>query len=132
MPHGTSITQVWFAGAHSDVGGGYVTRKLADIPLVWMAQQAEKTGLALDWTCLPDPQKLDSAAPTHDSSDGFFALDRYRPTYREIGAKPFTTAINEAVYTAVDENNKPVKTINERIHHSLILRYGQACAGMLG
>jgi uncharacterized protein (DUF2235 family) len=48
LPAGTSITQVWFAGAHSDVGGGYVTHELADIPLVWMAQQAEKIGLSLD------------------------------------------------------------------------------------
>src|SRR5579872_2340830 len=32
-PAGVKIEQVWFAGAHSDVGGGYVTRTLADIPL---------------------------------------------------------------------------------------------------
>ena len=57
------IEQVWFAGAHSDVGGGYVTRKLADIPLVWMAKKAEMDGLVLDWTCLPDPAQLDSHAP---------------------------------------------------------------------
>ena len=30
---GMTIEQTWFAGAHADVGGGYATRKLADIPL---------------------------------------------------------------------------------------------------
>ena len=29
--------QIWFPGAHSDVGGGYEKRELADIPLFWMA-----------------------------------------------------------------------------------------------
>jgi uncharacterized protein (DUF2235 family) len=39
-PTQSRIEQVWFAGAHSDVGGGYVDRGLADIPLRWMADQA--------------------------------------------------------------------------------------------
>jgi uncharacterized protein (DUF2235 family) len=63
------IEQVWFAGAHSDVGGGYLTRKLADIPLVWMAKKAEADGLVLDWSCLPDPAQLDPHAPMHDSRE---------------------------------------------------------------
>lgn len=29
--------QVWFPGAHSDVGGGYKRRELQDITLFWMA-----------------------------------------------------------------------------------------------
>ncbi|KAI1789975.1 hypothetical protein LXA43DRAFT_538200 [Ganoderma leucocontextum] len=31
------LKQVWFAGAHSDVGGGYERHELADIALFWMA-----------------------------------------------------------------------------------------------
>ena len=30
-------TQIWFAGAHSDVGGGYAKHELSDISLFWMA-----------------------------------------------------------------------------------------------
>jgi hypothetical protein len=41
LPQGAAIEQVWFVGAHSDVGGGYTRRSLADTPLVWMAKQAE-------------------------------------------------------------------------------------------
>jgi uncharacterized protein (DUF2235 family) len=123
IPEGVSIEQVWFAGAHADVGGGYKTRKLADIPLVWMAKQAEAAGLGLDWTCLPDPTALDAAAPAHDSSSGLFALDRYHPTLREIGMKQCAVKLNESLYEALDENGKPVATINERIHQSVLARY---------
>ncbi|QRV87208.1 choline transport protein [Ceratobasidium sp. AG-Ba] len=39
---------VWFPGAHSDVGGGYNERLIADITLCWMAGEAAKSGLGLD------------------------------------------------------------------------------------
>ena len=49
-----------------------------------MAKKAEADGLALDWSCLPDPTKLDPHAPMHDSRTLVFAKDRLTPTYREI------------------------------------------------
>ncbi len=46
------LEQVWFAGAHSDVGGGYPPDKdgkvAADVPLEWMAVEAEAAGLKLE------------------------------------------------------------------------------------
>ncbi|HYJ84292.1 MAG TPA: DUF2235 domain-containing protein [Allosphingosinicella sp.] len=44
------IRQVWFAGVHSDVGGGYpeVESGLSKYPLLWMAGEAEQAGLVLD------------------------------------------------------------------------------------
>lgn len=37
MPHGQNLEQVWFAGSHGDVGGGYEsTQSLSAIPLNWM------------------------------------------------------------------------------------------------
>jgi hypothetical protein len=41
------IRQVWFAGMHTDVGGGYEEQNLSDIPLVWMTQMAVKEGLII-------------------------------------------------------------------------------------
>ena len=45
------VEQVWFRGAHGDVGGqlgGFEpARPLANIPLVWMLEQAEHCGLPL-------------------------------------------------------------------------------------
>ena len=39
------LEQVWFAGVHSDVGGGYADCSLAEIPLLWMADRAAAAGL---------------------------------------------------------------------------------------
>jgi Uncharacterized conserved protein len=41
------ISQVWFAGVHSNVGGGYPDDALAYIPLVWMLIEAQRCGLKL-------------------------------------------------------------------------------------
>jgi uncharacterized protein (DUF2235 family) len=41
------LEQRWFAGVHSDVGGGYTDCSLAEIPLWWMAEQARDAGLVL-------------------------------------------------------------------------------------
>jgi glutathione S-transferase len=40
-----NVTQVWFAGAHSDVGGGYPQAGLSDIALDWMMKRLEETGV---------------------------------------------------------------------------------------
>jgi len=34
-----NLNQVWFAGDHSDIGGGYLRHDLADITLLWMVDQ---------------------------------------------------------------------------------------------
>jgi uncharacterized protein (DUF2235 family) len=45
---GDRIKQVWFEGAHSDVGGGYTPSGLSDTTLLWMTQQAEQRGLVFE------------------------------------------------------------------------------------
>jgi len=47
---GQDVRQVWFAGAHSDVGGSYPERQssLAQITLQWMIEEAEGAGLLVD------------------------------------------------------------------------------------
>ncbi len=51
MAAGQVVEQVWFRGAHGDIGGqlgGYeLARPLANIPLVWMLEKAEGCGLVL-------------------------------------------------------------------------------------
>jgi uncharacterized protein (DUF2235 family) len=45
---GQSVEQVWFAGVHSDVGGGYSGDKalgLGAIPLKWMLREAHSAGI---------------------------------------------------------------------------------------
>ena len=43
-----SLEQRWFAGSHSNVGGGYVHDGLANIPFRWLIKEAEASGLAID------------------------------------------------------------------------------------
>jgi uncharacterized protein (DUF2235 family) len=44
------ILQVWFAGVHADIGGGYPEKQsgLSKYPLLWMIEEAVKCGLAVD------------------------------------------------------------------------------------
>lgn len=41
------IEQVWFAGAHSNVGGGYPKQGMSLVTLDWMTAKAEEAGLRL-------------------------------------------------------------------------------------
>ena len=43
-----SIAQAWFAGAHSNVGGGYSPDGLANEALHWIVERAEAQGLRFD------------------------------------------------------------------------------------
>lgn len=70
--------QVWFAGVHSDVGGGYVQTGLSDIALLWMMGEAEKHGLVfrpgVRDQLAPDPQ-----GTLHESCTGVFSALRTLP-----------------------------------------------------
>lgn len=45
---GRDLEQRWFAGSHSNIGGGYVNDGLANIPFRWLMDEAAKSGLAVD------------------------------------------------------------------------------------
>ena len=49
---GQELKQVWFAGVHCDVGGGYKETGLSDITLLWMVDQARRYGLQFDIAAL--------------------------------------------------------------------------------
>jgi uncharacterized protein (DUF2235 family) len=74
------VTQVWFAGVHSNVGGGYPDDALAHVSLLWMAAEAAKKGLRLHsqvrdlWIA-----RADASGPTSDSRRGLGAYYRYNP-----------------------------------------------------
>lgn len=74
------ITQVWFAGVHANVGGGYPEDQLSLVALEWMMSQAKANGLPLSEECI----KLTSAqsspyARLYDSRAGISAYYRYGP-----------------------------------------------------
>ena len=65
------MEQMWFAGAHRDVGGGYNESGLSDGALQWMIQKAEAVGLEFkdDSTIIPNP--LDEI---HNSMSLFYEI----------------------------------------------------------
>ncbi|HEX2017667.1 MAG TPA: DUF2235 domain-containing protein [Aurantimonas sp.] len=135
-PEGAVVEQCWFAGAHSDIGGGYADRRLADIPLVWMARKAEQCGLALQWQdedrpeepLLPDEAALDPRAPQHESRVSLSRKDRLTPTIRQIKGASFRTTFLERAYIPTDAEGKKLATINETIHPSAARRLGSKVA----
>ena len=78
-----NVDQVWFAGMHSNVGGGYERVGMASVPLHWMVKKATQHGLAFDSHAL---QEISSICHIHgrmyNSRDGFGFFYRYHP--REI------------------------------------------------
>jgi uncharacterized protein (DUF2235 family) len=80
------MRQVWFAGMHSDVGGGYPEESLAYVSLAWMAEEAVKAGLRLRAGTIDQFRAhADPLGPMHNSRAGFAAYYRYQP--RKISAR---------------------------------------------
>ncbi len=92
--HEQDVEQVWFAGVHCDVGGGYPDHSLADVPLVWMLSKATAHGLRIDQGALEagplagqDGSSFAEATPNplgeaHESRKGFYRI--IRPYVRPI------------------------------------------------
>lgn len=66
------VEQLWFAGSHSDVGGGYLERELAEVTLWWMADRARSCGLALSGP--PERRPQWSMGRLHESRRWIFRL----------------------------------------------------------
>ena len=95
VPTEQDSVQVWFAGVHADVGGGYPEHQsgLSKYPLIWMVEEAVKSGLTINpatfqelaWgisvrantsatNVLPN-----FSAPMHNSLFGFWRLLEFLP-----------------------------------------------------
>jgi hypothetical protein len=127
----TNVEQVWFAGAHADVGGGYITEErsdpqhLDDITLDWMIRRI--VSIAGPDFPLDPPSPLPKAfqqacttAPQHEPRQGAYRFMPY--VYRSIGnqrvpvaPRPFERNV------CYDRHAEP---IGEAIHISAIERLG--------
>ncbi len=86
------VSQVWFAGVHSNVGGGYPDDALAYIPFVWMITEAQRCGLKFKSDAVPPPalpadpdtfknaiSKRDKDGRLYDPRKGLGGYYRYGP-----------------------------------------------------
>ena len=84
-PRPERIKQVWFAGMHADVGGGYADDQLARVPLTWMIDEVAESdvnprGLRFRPTAVRAYRATASAtAPMHNSRAGLGLYYRLAP-----------------------------------------------------
>jgi uncharacterized protein (DUF2235 family) len=97
------LKQVWFAGAHGDVGGGYAHAGLSDIALKWMIDEAREEGLEfrpdLDTQINPHHHGV-----LHNSVSGFFRRLKTRPrSFPLLSADNKGTLVHESVLARRDD-----------------------------
>lgn len=128
---GQKVEQVWFAGAHSNVGGSYKESTLSDVALDWMMKRvSQHTRLTLDnpfgsnWS--PDLGK----AKGIDSRSKLYFVSRFYPYQRIIAhCVPDGGGFGEwfrRSFPKYDRRNVPpdgLRTVNESLHVSLLERW---------
>lgn len=77
------VEQVWFAGVHSNVGGGYADCGLSDLTLIWMKEGAAQAGLAFNEAYLSAILAPNPFGRLRESWTGFYRL--WKPERRKIG-----------------------------------------------
>lgn len=117
------LSQVWFAGVHSNVGGGYPDDSLAYIPLYWMMREAQSLGLQFktipSQPTNPDPDMMvyaewrrDKDGRLYDSRNGLGGYYRYGPRrIEDLSHMRFSLREGDRV-----DNNPPT------IHETAIIR----------
>ncbi len=102
--HGQTLEQVWFAGTHSNVGGGYQDSGLSNIAFLWLKEKAEACGLAFDPVYIRnnicEDLNQNICGELRDSKTGLFSF--------------------------LGSSNRPIgvqKNGYEQVHTSAILRY---------
>lgn len=106
---GQDVKQVWFAGAHCDVGGGYDERESgpSQISLNWMIDEAVRSGLVIDEDrrrIVVPPQSTevtddepyragpDASAPMHNSLKGPWWIAEVLPKRYKDPRRDFKTS----------------------------------------
>ena len=105
------IEQVWFCGAHSDVGGGYPEDDASRLALKWMLDKAQGAGLELDGEALktfplsPSPQ-----GKLHNSKGWLYVLsksvDRVIGCDKDTAQPDPTQSVHESVLQRWDADTQ--------------------------
>jgi uncharacterized protein (DUF2235 family) len=99
------LMQVWFAGAHGDVGGGYPRdgdqSALSDNTLSWMISEAKSAGLTCE-AHLAQSIKASALASVHQSRRSFYRIKA--PFYREIDHGQGSVLIHSSVKKRWDQD----------------------------
>ena len=112
------VEQTWFAGAHSNVGGGYTDSGLSDQALIWMIARVQAlTGLEFDVAAVRSNTKPNIGGVVVDSTQGW-PVDHLFPHYRPILS---SVAIHHGYFS--NSRDPTEEHINERVHWSVIAKH---------
>lgn len=112
------LTQVWFAGVHSNVGGSYPDDALAHVPLHWMMQQAQKAGIVFkDGEVERAAAAANMYGRIYDSRRAFGGAYRYLPRDVVIASHD------------IDNENDHVVVMRPKLHESVFYRIGAGTDG---
>jgi uncharacterized protein (DUF2235 family) len=116
------ISQVWFAGVHSNVGGGYPDDALAYIPLVWMLNEAQRCGLKFksDQGNPPaDPDAFKNAISMGDKDGRIYDPRAGLGAYYRYGPRKLVQLCN---YKYSKKEDDEVTIERPKIHESVFRR----------
>lgn len=106
--------QVWFPGAHCNIGGGYVDCGISNITLLWMIEKAKNTCLEFDENYLQQLQ-CDSKGELRNSLAGIF---KFTP-------RALRTINNVLIHRKEDAKERMTdgaRIRNEKIHYTCLER----------
>ncbi|WP_426441939.1 DUF2235 domain-containing protein [Bradyrhizobium genosp. P] len=120
------ISQVWFTGVHSDIGGGYPQNGLSYVTLDWMLDRAKAYGLRyLDQQreITVDPL-IDPTDKLNDSRKGLAGYYRYKPRnvldiYREPSYKLSVRDDMRRIWRLLRHQHDPQTEILNDLHPSV-------------
>jgi uncharacterized protein (DUF2235 family) len=123
------LSQVWFAGVHSNVGGGYPDDSLAYIPLIWMMNEAERCGLHFkSETGHPPayPDALKSAVSKADKDGRIYDPRAGLGSYYRYGPRKLVQLCN---YKYSKREDDEVTVERPKIHETVFRRIGNQAHG---
>jgi uncharacterized protein (DUF2235 family) len=113
------ITQVWFAGVHSNVGGGYPDDSLAHVSLTWILSEARSRGLTLKASPGADPDAFTRVRSTQDKDGRIYDSRNGLGGYYRYGPRS-VAALSDTRYS--DDKRDCVKIAMPKIHESVFAR----------
>ncbi|KAL4739954.1 hypothetical protein BDV11DRAFT_186494 [Aspergillus similis] len=117
---GQEMLQVWFSGAHTDIGGGGADPRLSNIALAWMIAQCSKHNqLAFDvqgyFFDSPPPEIVAESAPWATALGAVAHSSLTRTVERWLGGKSIRTPLAYGQLGAASKH----RPTNELIHASI-------------
>jgi uncharacterized protein (DUF2235 family) len=118
------ISQVWFPGVHSNVGGGYPDDSLAQIPLIWMMNEAERQGLRFKAHADANPQTLGHAVTAQDKDGRIYNPRSGLGGYYRFGPRDLTALGKDLLARKNPAEGKSPIPQPPKIHESVLYRIG--------